>query len=221
MRSVPSRILAAFIALSFTAAANAAPVATPLGVVVAANRAQVGQDQALKGSTVFQGDRLATTQNGQLQVRLGGTQARLLPGSSAIVDRKDGAVSASLLSGSVSMASAAGEAFSLTANQAVIRPVASQAVVAQVTRVSPSELLLASSKGALEVTFDGEVTTIPAGSSYRMLLDGPEAQGSGATSPGHVSRRRLIFVLLGVGAATTGIAIAATSGGSPVSPATP
>ena len=116
MRSIPSRILAAFLAFGLTAAANAAPVTTPLGVVVAANQAQVGRDEALKGSTVFQGDRLATAETGHLQVRLGGTQARLLPGTLAVVDQKDGAVSASLLSGSVSLASASGDTFSLVAN---------------------------------------------------------------------------------------------------------
>jgi hypothetical protein len=203
-------------------------VAVPLGVVVVASQARVGDSKAVSGSTVFQGDRLATDENGQLQVRFGGTQARFQPGSSAVVNQMEGGVNAALLSGSVNLASAAGDRFSLTANEALVRPAASQAVLAQVTRVSPSELLLSSSKGALEVTFDGEVTTIAAGSSYRMLLDPaaaePRGPGQAGTRPAGRSKRRAIFIVVGAAAAATGIAIAtltSTSSSSPVSPSAP
>jgi hypothetical protein len=196
-------------------------------VVVAASQASVGDSKAVNGSTVFQGDRLATEENGQLQVRFAGTQARFLPGSLAVVNQMGRGVNAALLSGAVNLASAAGDTFSLTANQALVRPVASQAVLVQVTWVSPSELLLSSSKGALEVTFDGEVTTIAAGSSYRMLLDpaAPEPRGpqaTGAQAAGR-SKRRAIFIAVGAAAAVTGIAIAAVGGSSssPVSPSAP
>jgi hypothetical protein len=194
-----------------------------LGVVVAAHEATVGDSKAVSGSTVFQGDRLATAETGQLQVRFGGTQARLLPGSLAMVNQAAGGVNAALLSGSVGLASAAGDTFSLSANGAVVRPAAAQDVVAQVTRVSPSELLLSSSKGALEVTFDGEVTTIAAGSSYRMLLDpaAAEPQGPAGTPPAGRRKRRAIFILVGAAAAATGIAIAAVQSSSPVSPSAP
>jgi hypothetical protein len=223
-----SRILSAFLIFGLiTLPANAAPVAAPLGVVVVANQAKVGDSKAVSGSTVFQGDRLATDENGQLQVRFGGTQARFLPGSSAVVNQVEGGVNAALLSGSVNLASAAGDTFSLTANEAVVRPATSQAVLAQVTRVSPSELLLSSSKGALEVTFDGEVTTIAAGTSYRMLLDpaAADSQGpaAGSTRPAGRRRRRALFLWIGGAAAATGIAIAAVGGSSssPVSPSAP
>lgn len=225
MRCLCNRILSAFLIFGLIALpATAAPVTAPLGVVVVADQAKVGDSKAVNGSTIFQGDRLATAEAGQMQVRFGGTQARFLPGSLAVVNQSAGGVNADLLSGSVSVASAAGDVFSLSANQAVIRPAASQAVVAQVTRVSPSELLLSSSKGALEVTFDGEVTTIAAGSSYRMLLDPAAAdpQGPAGTRPAGKSKRRAVFVLLAVAGTATGIAIAAVHGSSsPVSPSAP
>ena len=225
MRVLLSRILSVFLIVGLiTLPANAAPVATPLGVVVVAHQARVGDSTAVNGSTVFQGDRLATAEAGQLHVRFGGTQARFLSGSLAVVTETPDGVNANLLSGSVNLSSAAGENFSLSANQAVVRPVASQAVVAQVTRVSPGELLLTSSKGALEVTFDGEVTTIAAGSSYRMLLDpaAAEPQGPVGTRPAGRSKRRAIFILVGAAAAATGIAIlAGQNSSSPVSPSAP
>ena len=224
MQCFCSRILSILLIFGLIALpANAAPVAAPVGVIVAADQATVGNSKALSGSTVFQGDRLATAESGQLQVRFGGTQARLLPGSLAVVNQAAGGVNAALLSGSLSLASSAGDSFSLSANEAVVRPAAAQDVVAQVTRVSPSELLLHSSKGALEVTFEGEVTTIAAGSSYRMLLDpaAAEPQGPAGAQPAGRRKRRALFILVGAAAAATGIAIAAAQSSSPVSPSAP
>ncbi len=225
MCRVLSRIVSAFLIFGLiTLPANAAPVTAPLGVVVAADQAKVGNNKALIGSTIFQGDLLVTEAAGQMQVRFDGTQARLLPGSVAVVNRLDSGVNAALLSGSVSMASPVGGTFSLSANGALVRPAASQAVAAQVTRVSPNELLLSSSKGALEVVFDGEVTTIDAGSSYRMLLDpaAAEPQGPVGTRAAGRSKRRVIFIAVAAAAAATGIAIIASqSSSSPVSPSAP
>src|SRR5574342_999491 len=119
MRCIFSRIVSVFLIFGLiTLPANAAPVATPLGVVVVADQARVGDSRAVNGSTVFQGDRLATAETGQLQVRFGGTQARFLPGSLAVVSQTAGGVNAQLLSGSVSLASPAGDTFSLSANEA-------------------------------------------------------------------------------------------------------
>ena len=225
MCRVLSGIVSVFLIFGLiTLPANAAPVTAPLGVVVAADQAKVGNNKALIGSTIFQGDLLVTEAAGQMQVRFDGTQARLLPGSVAVVNRLDSGVNAALLSGSVSMASPAGGTFSLSANGALVRPAASQAVAAQVTRVSPNELLLSSSKGALEVVFDGEVTTIDAGSSYRMLLDpaAAEPQGPVGTRAAGRSKRRVIFIAVAAAAAATGIAIIASqSSSSPVSPSAP
>jgi hypothetical protein len=196
---------------------------------VVARQATVGASPATRGSTVFQGDRLATGNDGRLQVRFGGAQARLLPDSQALVSQTSKGFSADLLSGSIQMSTAAGGNFSLSANRAVVRPVASQAVMAQVTRVSPNELLLTSSNGALEVSYEGEVNTLEAGSTYRMLLDPAAAapQGSvGGTRPAGRRNRRTIIIVVGVAAAATGIAVASLSGSdsstsSPVSPSVP
>lgn len=223
MHSFLSRTLSAILVFGLISLpATAAPVATPLGVVVLANQARVGGSKAVNGSTVFEGDRLATGEEGQLRVRFGATQAHLFPGSLAVVNQTPGGLNADLMSGTVSLSSGVGETFSLTANQAVVRPMTSQAVVAQVTRVSRGELLLSSHKGTLEVTFDGEVTTLAEGSSYRMLVDPAEPQGPQGARPAGRSRRRAIFIFVGAAAAITGIAIASVSGSSsPVSPSTP
>jgi hypothetical protein len=223
MGSMGSKFLALMLAFGIAAVpTTAAPVTPPLGIVVIADQAQVGNSQAASGSTIFAGDRLATAENGNLQVRLGGTQARLLPGSLAVVDKTDTGLSANLLSGSVNLTSAAGEKISIVANHAVVRPVTAAPVVAQITRISPSELLLSATQGSLEVTYDNEVQMVQAGSSYRMLVD-PDPTGSSAPAGAgaHRSHKRAIFLLGAAAGAAAGIGILASGSSSPVSPSAP
>jgi len=223
MRSLISIFLSALLILGFIPPlAMAAPATGAMGVVLHADRAMVGNSKAINGATVFQGDRIATDPAGQLRVRFGTSQAHLFASSSAVVGQLAGGFNADLTRGSVILSAADGETFSLTANGAVVRPGALQATVAQVTRVSPRELLLSSRMGALEVTFDGEVTTLVEGSSYRMLIDPADAQGPQTSRPAGRTRRRAIFILVGAAGAATGIAIAVSQGSSsPVSPSTP
>jgi hypothetical protein len=239
MRSLYNSTLSLVLALGFfSVPAGAVPVGTPLGVVVLANGSRVGGSVAVNGSTVFQGDRLATSDGGRLQVRFGSRQAQLSPTSLAVVTENSSVLNAELLNGTISLSSAAGEMFAVSANAATVRPAGSGNTIAQVTRVSPSELLLSSRKGTLQVTFESESTIIPEGSSYRMIMDPVPAQyPQGAGSSGsqqssnqlpqaaakNKSRKRAAFILLGAAGAAAGIAIAAVGGSSSpvVSPSAP
>jgi hypothetical protein len=186
----------------------AGPVNAPLGVILQADRAMVGRGQARSGATVFDGDRIETGLGGQLRVRFGTSQAYLLPKSSAVVRHLEGGFDATLAGGSLVVSAAQGETFTIAANGVVVRPVNSQGTVAQVTRVSPEELLLSSRKGTIEVIFDGEVTRLDEGNSYRMLMDeAAEAQNPQGNVPNRRSRRTVLFILLGAAAAATGVGI--------------
>ncbi len=233
MRSLPSCALSFALALGLALPAAAAPLGAPLGVVVLANQARVGGSPAINGSTVFAGDRLATGDGGTMQIRFGARQAQLGPASLAVVSESAGVLDAQLLSGTIHLSSSAGQAFVVDANGASVRPRSSEPAVAQVTRVSPSELLLSSRRGTLEVAFDGQLTVIAPGSTYRMLLaspdpDGPPpaGQGGSAKAPQAAARKnskkRAIFVLLGAAAAGSAVAAVQLSGSSaPVSPSAP
>jgi hypothetical protein len=188
------------------------PASAPLGVVLQADRAQVGADITSGGATIYDGDRLETDAQGTLRVRLGGPQMYLRPGTAAEVHNLSKGFSASLMHGTVVVSSAAGEAFELLADGATIRPAGSQPTIAQVTWVDANELLLTSSRGAIEVSIDGEVKTIEAGNSYRMEIqpDDSDAQDKGNHGSGQVPvgggrrRKRAIFfwiAAIGVGTA--------------------
>lgn len=189
----------------------------PLGVILQTEHAVIGSGVAATGATVFAGDTLETNAGGTLRVRFGGSQAYLMPNSSATVNQASGGFGATLTAGTVIVSSVQGETFRLIADGATIRPNSKQATSAQITRVSPTELLLLSRKGALEVSMDDDVKTVPEGASYRMLIQPPdEAAGSPGSPRPQVAtagRNRFLFIALAVVAigVTVGVILATRS----------
>ena len=161
--------------------------ATPLGTIIAADRASVGQAVADVGTTVFGGDRLSTALQGSIQVHAGAARLLLLSSSSAIVDDAEGAPSAKLLAGTATFSTGNAHAFTLFASSAAIRPQSDAPTIGQVTYLSEKELLVSAKRGDLAVSVDGETQVIPEGKAYRVLMDpqGPEGAGAGKSKAGH------------------------------------
>jgi hypothetical protein len=200
-----------------TMPAKAAPAGSaPLGIVMQAKSAQVSADNVMSGATVFDGDSLSTSTGGTLQVRFGDSQAYLLPNSSVAVHQGGAGFGGTLNAGTVILSSGGGAGFNLLADGATMRPASTQPTTAQITVVSPRELNLISQKGSLEISMDGQVQTVPEGSSYRMLVE-PTAAGSqrrGTASGG--SNHFLLFALILVGAGIgVGLGLALVSGDKP------
>jgi hypothetical protein len=181
------------------------PASAPLGVIVQADRAQVGSDITSGGATIYEGDRLETQDTGTLRARMGGSQIYLRPSSAAEVHGLANGFSANLVHGTVVLSALEGQTFQLLANGAAIRPVGNHPTVAQVTYVSPTALVLTSERGAIEISMGDEVKTIDAGSSYRMETvpddSGPGPQGG----PYHTARNHFVLLALLFGGVATGI----------------
>jgi len=159
---------------------------TPLGTVIAADRAHVGQGAADVGTTVFGGDRLSTDLQGSIQVHAGPARLLLLGSSSAIVDDTQGAPSAKLLSGTATFSTGNAHAFTLFASSAAIRPQSDAPTIGQVTYLSEKELVVSAKRGGLAVSVDGETQLIAEGTAYRVLMDpqGPAGAGAGKGKAG-------------------------------------
>jgi hypothetical protein len=112
-----------------------------------------------------------------------------------------GGVTATILRGTVNFASLADTTIALRALDTVIRPTTTGPTHSQVTVLDPNSLLVTSYLGPLAIEFDGQLYAVNAGNTYRVLLsaDPQEPQGEGA--PGAKRRRKLVFVLVAVGAA--------------------
>jgi hypothetical protein len=191
-------------------AVPANPASVPLGMVLQADRAHLGVDITSGGATIYDGDRLETQADGTLRARLGGSQMYLRESTVAEVHGLSNGFSANLMRGTVVVSSPEGQTFQLLANGATIRPVGTQVTVAQVTLVNAKELVLTSTRGAIEVSMGGEVKTIEAGTSYRMEAQpndpGPQGAGGGPAPTGR-SRRLAFYLIVGGVAAATGIGV--------------
>jgi len=162
------------------------PSVSPLGTVIAADRAHVGMGYADVGTTIYGGDRLSTEMQGSVQVRTGAARLLLLSASTAIVNDSAGAPSAKLLMGTATFSTGNAHAFTLFASKAAIRAQTDVPTVGQVTYLNEKELLVSARRGPLTVTVEDDTQVVPAGSSVRVLLDpatdtaqGPEGAGSG------------------------------------------
>jgi ferric-dicitrate binding protein FerR (iron transport regulator) len=168
-------------------------------VIVQAENPRAEADLAAIGSTIYDGDRLQTADGGTLRAQLGGSQMYLRANTTAQVHSLPKGFSAELGAGSVVVSSTQGQTFQVLADGASIRPVGSQETVAQITKVSPKELLLNSTRGELEITMGNEVKTIEPGNSYRLEVSteeaSPDPQGGAPVTSAHVHAFVLYFVI--------------------------
>jgi len=205
--SLKSQIFAVLGIAALAASAVAAPGPSPsMGVILQADNADLGGSAAVIGATIFNGDTLATENTGELRARFGPSQIYLFPNSNVSVSKTASGFSADLTGGTVLVSSGAGEGFQVLADGATVQPGSNQKTVAQISWVSPTELLLTSREGDLQVTMGDETQTVNEGASFRMMIT-PAAQ-PGSSSPGQpvvfAGQNRFYFVaILFIAAGTT------------------
>lgn len=163
--------------------AGPSPLA-PVGVVVAAQRAVIGQTLAVDGSSLYDGDRISTDANGAMRLRFGASQMVL--GGNAIVTlhKTDAGVSATLLRGNVRFVSAPGTLLELrTLNTVAIRSKSGQPVTGQLSLVGPSTFEVGSIKGDLVVSVNGSDRVVTESNAYRVNLEDPGTPDGSSNSP--------------------------------------
>jgi hypothetical protein len=207
------KLLTAFLIVSLSVVLMEAPVlaapasspSAPLGVVVAAENANVGAGVTTSGATIYDGDRLQTPANSTLRVRLGSGQIVLRQNSIADVHTFPNGFSANLNAGTVVVSSAEGQTFQLIADGATVRPANAQPTSGQISMISPTQLILTSTRGTLEVTMGDEVKTVEAGSSYRLEVE--EEASPNPQAPHPTARNRFLWLAIPAVAVITSIVI--------------
>jgi hypothetical protein len=189
-------------------AAPASSPSAPLGVVVAAENGSVGAGVTTSGATIYDGDRLQTPPHSTLRVRLGTGQMVLRQNSIADVHAFPNGFSANLDNGTVIVSSVTGQTFQVIADGATIRPLNAQAASGQISMISPTELILTSTRGTLEVSMGEEVKTLEAGSSYRLEVEAeaPDPDPN-PQSPRATARNRFLWIAIPVIGAVAGVVI--------------
>ena len=181
-RGWPSIYLSLALSVSLVPAPIWGSSAVGLGTVVSADHAQLGTAAASVGATVFAGDKLATEKSGNLQLRAGAARVLLSGVSHLTWGPADPSPSATLTSGTVAFSTAKADAFVLHAGTAAFRPKSDEPTVGNVTLLSPKELIVRCSRGALLIAVEDDIRVIPEGSAYRVVLD-PEAAARAAALP--------------------------------------
>jgi hypothetical protein len=192
---------------SLIAAPAAGSSARPVGVVVQAEHASVGQAGAIAGAPVFTGDTVRTEHGGTLRILVGTAQIYLLTNSAAKLSDGSQGTSATLLRGTLGFTSSGKEAVGVRAGQALIHPQKAQPTYGQVTQLSPTELVVSSYRGPLEIeTAIGENLIVPEATSYRVLLGSGSQKPEGTGSGGAMSASTKM-ILIGAGIAA-GVVVA-------------
>ena len=191
MRSIcRSILLAALVSGMVNAPLLAA--AKPLGMVVLAQNAHLGEADLALGTNVFSGDYLQTEPRGNLRLRVGGAQVYLNAASAAILDQQADGIGAKLVRGTVGFSSAPANGFEIETPIATVRP-DKGAAFGEVTLINQQTILVAAYRGSLLVRGAGIERVIPEGSAYNITYSpdpepatsSPHPQGAYASNHGH------------------------------------
>jgi ferric-dicitrate binding protein FerR (iron transport regulator) len=181
--------------------------AKPLGMVVVAQNAHLGEADLALGTNVFSGDFLQTEPRGNLRLRLGSAQVYLNAASAAILDQQGESVGAKLVRGTVGFSSAPANGFQIETPVATVRP-AKGTAFGEVTIVNPQTILVAAYRGSLLVTGNGIERVIPEGSAYNVSLAPDPEPAPASPSPqgayGVSNHAHIIFAAVILGAAGLG-----------------
>jgi len=176
-----------------------------LGIVVQANRANLGSYSVSEGTTVYDGDRISTEPEGNLRFRGGAVMLSLEGESSAIVhSSSDGTTKefcAELVSGSAVLSAGAGAGAEIVARSAHVRPGGNAASVIHVRVLGEKELIISARRGPVQFSYREESVTIDEGKSYWVVLDPPQDGAAASQNEKRPGGHNKTFVLIAVGAA--------------------
>lgn len=226
----PVRIVVALWTAVALAAAPASSSPRALGVVLHAENAGLDGSDAIAGASIFSGDKLSTTAEGTLRLRLAAAQLYLLPNAAVELSETQGWQVADLRQGGVGFSTAGGGRIAVRVDDAQVYPASAQPTHAEIRVLHANELLVTSLRGPLEIMVGGDVRPLASPGVYRVLLGAevaaqdtqPAGRRKGGAGLPPVNRRRVLAIVLvtaAIGGAVAGIVLYNTR--EPASPYTP
>jgi len=208
--------------LSVVAVFAASP---PVGILTLASRAHLGDAEAFCGLSVFEGERLSTDVQGRLSLRVGHSIVTLAGKTEAALVLIEKGVHVDMSAGSIHLSVAEGETVEIHADDAIVRPAATQATQATVTILGPNLLQIAAESGPVNFSYREESRNLPAGQIYRIDLDErdgvPDVSLGGTRKPSNGSKVGYFIVGAAAGGGAWGIEELIKSKSSAISPANP
>jgi hypothetical protein len=196
------QFVALFLAALMVAPPGFGSQAKPLGVVLETRNATLRATDGLPGTTVFAGDTVSTDHGGRMRVRMGEAQIEVMPESVVVFEELDSVAGATVVHGTVSFSSSETGTVAVRATGIVIRPQPKRFTHGQVTVVGPSELLVTSFRGPLELTLEDESLVVPEGTTYHVVHGdrrGPGPVGAGAEAARRAPFKAFLIAFVAVG----------------------
>jgi hypothetical protein len=157
----------------------------PMGIVTGAQHAAVGHVAAIDGTSIYDGDTVATEASGALRLRFGASQMILGGNSEVTLHKTDAGVSATLVRGEVRFASMPGSILEVRAlKTVVIRAKGDRPATGQLSLISSNAFQIGSTKGDLDVTVNGVEHDVNESKAYQVTVDdsGAPSGGSGTNN---------------------------------------
>lgn len=152
----------------------------PMGIVTSAQHAVVGNVAAIDGTSIYDGDTLATDATGALRVRFGASQMVLGSNSEVTFHKTEAGVSATLTRGDVRFASMPGSILEVrTLKSVVVRAKGNQPATGQLSLVGPTTFDVGSTKGDLDVSVNGVNHDVDESKAYQVNIDDAGAPSGG------------------------------------------
>jgi hypothetical protein len=182
----------------------------PLGLVLETRNATLRATDSIAGTTVFAGDTVVTDHAGHVRVRMGEAQVEVLPDSIVTFEEMDSVAGANVVAGTVGFSSPETASVAVRAMGILIRPQANRRTQGQVTITGPSQFLVTSFHGPLELTLGNESLVVPEGTTYRVVQG--DSKGPGPIGAGEEAARRAPFkaILVAVAVVAVPLVIAIT-----------
>jgi hypothetical protein len=143
---------------------------------------------------------------GRARVRIGGVQMEVMPDSIVVFEEIDAAAGASVLQGTMGFAAPANGAVAVRAAGILIRPQTKQPTQGQVQILGPTEFLITSFHGPLELTMGNAALVVPEGTTYRVVQG--DSQGPGPVGAGAEDAKHAKFTAFLVAAVVAAVPIA-------------
>jgi hypothetical protein len=157
----------------------------PMGIVAGAQHAVIGNVAAIDGTSIYDGDTLATEATGALHLRFGASQMILSGNSEVTLHKTDLGVSATLVRGEIHFASMPGSLLEVrTLKSVVMRAKGNQPATGQLTLVGANVFQVGSTKGDFDVSVNGVDHEVDQSKAYQVTVDDGTGGSGSSSTPG-------------------------------------
>lgn len=202
-------VFLAVVAVLVVAPAFAKPASSPMGIVTGAQHALVGQVAAANGTSLYDGDTVATEAAGAMRMRFGTSQMVLSGNTNVTLSKTESGVSATLAHGMVRFAITPGSLMEIhTLKTVVVSSKDGKPAIGQLSVVGTNSFQIGSSKGDLIVSVNGINHEVAESTAFNVNLDDSDSAPNGGGGTVAAGKSAGVWIAIAAIGAGTAVALA-------------